>query len=69
MEVDSQLSFVEQPLRVVDRKVQKLRSKDVPSVKIAWKHPRGEEYTWESEENMKRKYPQLFEQGKSLLGN
>lgn len=60
VEVDKQLTFKEEPLRIVDRQVRKLRSKEVPSVKVAWRHPKGEEFTWESEEIMKQKYPDLF---------
>ena len=60
VEVDKQLTFKEEPLRIVDHQVRKLRTKEVPSVKVAWRHPKGEEFTWESEEIMRQKYPNLF---------
>ena len=31
IEVDSQISYVEEPIAVVDRQVRKLRSKEIPS--------------------------------------
>ena len=34
IEVDSQMSYVEEPIAVVDRQVQKFRSKEIPSMKV-----------------------------------
>ena len=34
VKVDSQMSYVEEPIAVVDRQVQKLCSKEIPSVKV-----------------------------------
>ena len=38
VEVNSQMSYVEEPIAVVDRQVRKLRSKEIPSVKVIWNH-------------------------------
>ena len=63
IEVDSQMSYVEEPIVVVDRQVRKLRSKEIPSVKVIWNHHGENEATWELEEDMRRSYPQLFQKG------
>ncbi|KAI3773093.1 hypothetical protein L6452_04292 [Arctium lappa] len=42
-------------------KSKKLRHKEVTMVKVQWKHHRGANVTWEAEEDMKRRYPHLFE--------
>ena len=66
IEVDSQMSYVEEPITIVDRQVQKLRSKEIPSMKVIWNHHSENKATWELEEDMKRLYPQLF-QKKSMF--
>jgi transposase InsO family protein len=61
VQLDQNLSYIEQPLAIVDRCVKRLRSKEVASVKVAWKGLNGEEMTWEQESIMREKYPHLFE--------
>ena len=63
IEVDFQMSYVEEPIAVVDRQVRKLCSKEIPSVKVIWNHHGENEATWELEEDMRRSYPQLFQKG------
>ncbi|XP_070034680.1 uncharacterized protein [Nicotiana tomentosiformis] len=43
------------------RQVLKLRNKEIASVKVLWQKKQVEEATWEAEEEMKKKYPHLFE--------
>ena len=57
------MSYVEEPIDVVDWQVRKLRSKEIPSVKIIWNHHSENEATWELEEGMRRLYPQHFQKG------
>ena len=57
VEVNQKLIFVEQPLRIEDRKVKKLKRKRLILVKVKWNSRRGPEYTWELESEMKEKYP------------
>ncbi|KAK1427869.1 hypothetical protein QVD17_16567 [Tagetes erecta] len=59
--IDSKLNFVEEPVGIEDWKVQKLRRSRVKLVKVRWNSKRGPEFTWEREDQMKRKYPHLFE--------
>ena len=60
VEISDNLSYVEEPIRIVDHKVKQLRKRDIPMVKVVWKNHGVEEATWETEEKMKRDYPQLF---------
>ena len=61
IQVDDQLHFVEEPLEIMHRKVKQLRRSRIPIVKVRWNSRRGPEFTWEREDHMKLKYPQLFE--------
>ncbi|XP_070005297.1 uncharacterized protein [Nicotiana sylvestris] len=61
MEVNEELSYEEVPVAILDREVHKLRNKEIASVKVLWRNQQVEEATWESEDEMKRKYPDLFE--------
>ncbi|XP_071718108.1 uncharacterized protein [Rutidosis leptorrhynchoides] len=60
LKVDSSKKLVEEPVRIVDRKVTKLRKKQIPMVLVEWKHSLGTNLTWETEELMTSRYPQLF---------
>nr|AAV31171.1 Putative polyprotein, identical [Solanum tuberosum] len=48
---------------ILDRQVRRLRTKEVASVKVLWRNQFVEEATWEDEEDMKKRYPHLFESG------
>ncbi|XP_055835173.1 uncharacterized protein LOC129903652 [Solanum dulcamara] len=60
IQVTEELSYEEQPVAILDRQVRRLRTKDVASIKVLWRNSNREEMTWEAEEGMKKKYPQLF---------
>ena len=60
LKVQSDLSYEEKPICILDRKEQVLRTKTIPIVKVLWQHFSTEEATWEAEEIMKKKYPHLF---------
>ncbi|GJY38835.1 putative reverse transcriptase domain-containing protein [Tanacetum coccineum] len=57
---DKTLHFVEKPLEIMDREVKTLKRSKIPIVKVRWNSKRGLEFTWEREDHMKAKYPQLF---------
>ena len=59
IEDDKDLSYEEVPA-IVDRQTRKLRNKEIAMVKVQWQNYEVEECTWESEQSMKDKYPQLF---------
>ncbi|XP_071925131.1 transposon Tf2-1 polyprotein [Coffea arabica] len=60
IEVDETLTYEEGPVKILEREVKELRNKKIPLVKILWKNHGLEEATWELEEEMQKKYPDLF---------
>ncbi|GJW03784.1 putative reverse transcriptase domain-containing protein [Tanacetum coccineum] len=46
--------------RSMDREVKQLRRSRVPIVKVRWNSRRGPEFTWEREDQFRKKYPHLF---------
>ncbi|XP_073051278.1 uncharacterized protein [Primulina eburnea] len=55
------LSYKEVPIQILDRKVKALRNKEIGLVKVLWRNQVIEEATWEPEEEMKHRYPNLFD--------
>ncbi|KAL0549903.1 hypothetical protein IC582_014398 [Cucumis melo] len=62
LEIDENLSYVEQPVEILAREVKTLRNKEIPLVKVLWRNHRIEEATWEREDVMRSRYPELFEE-------
>ncbi|GJR77728.1 putative nucleotidyltransferase, ribonuclease H [Tanacetum coccineum] len=60
LQVNEKLRYDEEPIQIIDRKIMKSRSKQIPLVKVEWQFHRGPQATWEPEEEMKEKYPELF---------
>ncbi|KAL0556514.1 hypothetical protein IC582_005028 [Cucumis melo] len=61
LEIDENLSYTEQPVEILAREVKTLRNKEIPLVKVLWRNHRVEEATWEREDDMRSRYPELFE--------
>ncbi|GJS60557.1 hypothetical protein Tco_0655341 [Tanacetum coccineum] len=57
LQVDDKLHFVEEPMEVMDHEVKQLRRSRVPIVKVRWNSRRGPEFTWEREDQFRKKYP------------
>jgi hypothetical protein len=55
------MTYEETPMRILDRKDQVLRNNSISLVKVLWNNPSVEEVSWELEENIRNKYPHLFE--------
>ncbi|GKA88797.1 putative reverse transcriptase domain-containing protein [Tanacetum coccineum] len=49
-----------EPVEIMDREVKGLKRSSILLVKVRWNSKRGPEFTWEREDYMKFKYPQLF---------
>ncbi|GKE86975.1 hypothetical protein Tco_1564450 [Tanacetum coccineum] len=60
IKIDKTLHFFEEPVEIMDREVRSLKRSRIPCVKVCWNSKRGPEFTWEREDYMKSKYPQLF---------
>ncbi|XP_073313469.1 uncharacterized protein [Primulina huaijiensis] len=56
------LTYQEVPIQILDRKVKVLRNKEIGIIKILWRNQLVEETTWEPEEEMRQRYPELFAQ-------
>ena len=59
-EVQPNLTIQEKPVRILDQKEKVLKNKIIRYVKILW-NKQTEEATWELEDNIHQKYPELFE--------
>ncbi|GJX18464.1 putative reverse transcriptase domain-containing protein [Tanacetum coccineum] len=57
LHLDDKLHFVEEPLEIVGREVKRLKQSRIPLVKVRWNSKRGPEFTWEREDQFKKKYP------------
>ena len=55
------LTYEEHPIRIADRKEQVLRRRVIHYVKVQWSNHSEREATWELEDEIRQKYPQLFE--------
>nr|GEX28159.1 putative reverse transcriptase domain-containing protein [Tanacetum cinerariifolium] len=55
VKVDEKLHFVEEPMEILDCEVKKLKRRWIPIVKVRWNSRQGLEFTWEREDEMKRK--------------
>ncbi|KAL0546510.1 hypothetical protein IC582_016420 [Cucumis melo] len=62
LEIDENLSYTKQPVEVLAREVKMLRNREIPLVKVLWWNHRVEEATWEREDDMRSRYPELFEE-------
>ncbi|GJU74625.1 putative reverse transcriptase domain-containing protein [Tanacetum coccineum] len=60
LHIDDKLHFVEEPVKIKDREVKQLRQSRVPIIKVRWNSRRGLKFTWEREDQFRKKYPQLF---------
>ena len=59
--IDTDRTFEEGPVRILDSRDQVLRCKTVRLVKVLWQHRGVEEATWEREDTMRATYHFLFE--------
>ncbi|GJX09155.1 putative reverse transcriptase domain-containing protein [Tanacetum coccineum] len=60
IKIDKTLHFVEEPVEIMDCEVKSLKRSRIPLMKVRWNSKHGPEFTWEREDYMKSKYPQLF---------
>ncbi|GJQ92735.1 putative reverse transcriptase domain-containing protein [Tanacetum coccineum] len=58
--IDDKLYFVEELVEIMDREVKQLKQSRIPIFKVRWNSRRGPEFTWEREDQFRKKYPHLF---------
>ncbi|GJY97774.1 hypothetical protein Tco_0514684 [Tanacetum coccineum] len=60
IQIVDKLNFIKEPVEIMDREVKRLKKSRIPIVKVRWNLRRGPEFTWECEDQMKKKYPHVF---------
>ncbi|GKB49163.1 retrovirus-related pol polyprotein from transposon TNT 1-94, partial [Tanacetum coccineum] len=58
IQLDDKLHMIEEPVEVVDRAVKRIKQSRIPIV--CWNSQRDPGFTWEHEDQIKKKYPSLF---------
>ena len=56
LHVESDHTFEEHPIAILDRRVKQLRRREVPLVLVQWSRRGPEEATWETEESLRTSY-------------
>ena len=57
---EEDLSYKEVPVEILDRHINRLRNKEVATVKVLWRIHLVEGAKWESKADMRFRYPYLF---------
>ena len=57
---DENLSYKEVSVENLDHQVEGLRNKEFATVMVLWRNHLVERATWEAEEDVRSRYPQLF---------
>ncbi|GJY73546.1 putative reverse transcriptase domain-containing protein [Tanacetum coccineum] len=60
IQLDDKLHMIEEPVEIVDKEVKRLKQSRIPIIKVHWNSQRGPYFTWEREDQIKKKYPHLF---------
>ncbi|GKC42753.1 putative reverse transcriptase domain-containing protein [Tanacetum coccineum] len=58
--IDDKLDFVEEAVEIINREVKQLKQSRIPIIKVRWNSRRGPDFTWEREDQFRKKYPHLF---------
>ncbi|KAK2374394.1 hypothetical protein QL285_075360 [Trifolium repens] len=60
IDLQPDLTYQPDPVRIVERDAKILRNKRIPVVKVEWAQSPDGEFTWELESDMRKSYPYLF---------
>ncbi|WJX89049.1 hypothetical protein P8452_71073 [Trifolium repens] len=60
IDLQPDLTYQSDPVRIVERDAKILRNKRIPIVKVEWAQSPDGEFTWELESDMRKNYPYLF---------
>nr|GFC13913.1 putative reverse transcriptase domain-containing protein [Tanacetum cinerariifolium] len=52
--IDDTLQFVEEPVKIMEREIKRLKRSWIPLVKVRWNSRRGPEFTWERKDSFRR---------------
>ncbi|GKE43353.1 putative reverse transcriptase domain-containing protein [Tanacetum coccineum] len=53
LRLDDKLNFVEEPVKIMDQEVKKLKQIHIPIVKVRWNSKREPKFTWEREDKIR----------------
>nr|GEV07162.1 putative reverse transcriptase domain-containing protein [Tanacetum cinerariifolium] len=56
----ARLQFMEEPVKIMEQEIKRLKRSRIPLVKVRWNSRRGPEFTWEREDSFRTKYLHLF---------
>ena len=60
LNVQDDLTYTEYPIKILDTLERITRSKRIQMCKVQWSHHAEDEATWEREDELQAKFPQLF---------
>ena len=60
LQLEKNLTYIEEPIKILGPMEQTLRNKTIPFVKVLWKNHKSADGTWEPKHIMQAKYPELF---------
>ncbi|XP_061369509.1 uncharacterized protein LOC133312352 [Gastrolobium bilobum] len=60
VELEKNMTYPVQPFQILERSVKQLRSKEIPLVKVLWNNKSAYEATWEREDDIRNRDPELF---------
>nr|GEZ65891.1 putative reverse transcriptase domain-containing protein [Tanacetum cinerariifolium] len=60
LHIDDKLYFREELIEIMDREVKQLKQSRIAIIKVRRNSKRGPEFTWEREDQFRKKYPHLF---------
>ncbi|GJX57802.1 putative reverse transcriptase domain-containing protein [Tanacetum coccineum] len=60
IQIYDKFNFIEEPVKIMDQGVKRLKQCHILILKVRWNSKRGPKFTWEREDQMKKKYPHLF---------
>jgi hypothetical protein len=61
IEIESDLTYTEHPIRVLDTKERSTRRETTEMFKIQWDHHTEEEATWKTESYLQRNFPDFLQ--------
>jgi hypothetical protein len=60
LEVQEDLTYIEKPTQILETADRVIRRNTIRMCKVKWGHHSEEEATWEREDDLRAKYPELF---------
>jgi hypothetical protein len=61
IEIESDITYIEHPIRVLDTKERSTRRDTIKMFKIQWEHHTEEEATWETESYLQKNFPDFLQ--------